>query len=182
MRLSERNVTPWLTGGLRRLRVCAWVAVAGLAGCIRASQLYPNEPSITFISLSPSSIIENQGSNSFFTITLGFTDGDGNLGSTDPSAKNFFYIDQRPGYPIKIPQVGRDSLVLDSIFTANMPPINPSGRTRSFDGTIQIQLPGPVRINPLNSSEDAVFVVYVVDQNGNRSNRVRTSPLTIRAR
>jgi hypothetical protein len=167
--------------GRYAVRLAGWALVAALAGCIRSSQLYPSQPSITFVSLSPSSIVENQGTSSFFTVTLSFTDGDGNLGSSDPNAKNFFYVDQRPGYPIKIPQVGRDSLVLDSIFTANMPPINPSGRQRSFDGTIQIILPGPVRLNPLNSTENATFVIYVVDQAGNRSNRVLTTPLTIRA-
>ncbi|MBN4061796.1 hypothetical protein JYU20_01190 [Bacteroidales bacterium AH-315-I05] len=116
-------------------------------------------PEITFKSISPSSVKEYQDQ---ITITISYTDGDGDLGENNPDAKNLFIIDTRNSvtYEFRISQLA------------------PSTDSIAIQGDLPIIL-NNTAITDGSSSQSVSYGVYVQDLAGNNSNMVFTGTVTI---
>ncbi len=147
------------------------------SACIKPEQ-YPREPQITTVALSSDSIHQFENVNNFtpepFSLTVGFEDGDGDLGiTTDYPQANAFVRDSRTGY-------------IDSL---EIPYMSPAGNIKSISGTIEFTFPSEccIALSGITCSPDAVYnpvdtVVYEVfikDRAGNISNIVKADPLYI---
>jgi hypothetical protein len=104
-------------------------------------------------------------------LTLRYKDGDGDLGGQPDNQPDLFLIDLR------------DSTLFpagyDGIIRYNMPKFYEGPTPQSIQGTIEVSIPGIVRLN-LNAPQEVVqFRVYIVDRAGHLSNEVITTPATI---
>lgn len=145
-----------------------------LNGCIKPDE-FSEIPKITGVNLS--STLVRVGED--FVITIGFEDGDGDLGS-DENEVNAFFVDNRV-------DLGYDSIATTSLA---IPDISPEGSVKSISGELFFNMPPACCISSDASAACAVgiadvpsnqiaFDVYIVDRAGNQSNIVRTPPLTI---
>lgn len=127
---------------------------------------YPPEPRIEFISMQKDTVIQNQDSN---VITIGFEDGDGDIGSND--FENLFLTDTR------IPRVQ----------TFKIPVIPQQGIGNGISGKIDILIePGSLccidtKINCVPEAgapmETTIYTMYIEDRAGNVSNVIELPPL-----
>ena len=134
---------------------------------------YSDVPEITFGSFSKSQMNQGSLNNDSVTLTITFTDGDGDLGSAD-NERNLFLIDKRTGQ------------VYDRFRTPFIPE---EGTGNGITGTIRINLFNtccvfPDNIPPCESPDlyptnDLTFEVYIVDRAGNQSNVIETQPITL---
>jgi hypothetical protein len=122
---------------------------------------YAAEPSIEFLSITPSSMIEGQQT---IVIDIKYTDGDGDLGENNPDIKNMFVTDSRLGitYSFRIQELA------------------PRGQAIPITGTLNTNI-GTVFITDNSAQQTANFSLYIVDRAGHASNTVTTSPVTINA-
>ena len=116
-------------------------------------------PSITFNSLSPSSIQEFDGPIVF---TINYVDGDGDLGENTAGIKNLFLKDNR------------NNLVYEYRFQQ----LAPDNSNIAIQGSLSIELVNTAITNDSNE-QTATFDIYVVDRAGNRSNTITSSVLSI---
>jgi hypothetical protein len=116
-------------------------------------------PQIEFIGISPSTA---QAFKDSITITVKYTDGDGDLGENNPDVENLYVTDNRIGiiYKYRIKQLA------------------PSNSTVSITGNLNVVIKNSVVTNG-SSSETATFSVYMLDRALNKSNTITTSPITI---
>ena len=137
---------------------------------------YPDEPEIEFLRLSkPNLDIPNRDS---LLLTIGFTDGDGDLGYEDKTP-NIFFIDKRT-----------DS---DTVFlTYATPMVSLQGAGNGISGEISVVLNGiinvcciypdgsnPCQANPLFPTDTVVYEIYIKDRAGNESNRILADPIVL---
>jgi hypothetical protein len=104
-------------------------------------------------------------------LTLRYRDGDGDLGGQPNNQPDLFLIDLR------------DSTLFpagyDGIIRYNMPKFYEKPTPQSIQGTIEVSIPGIIRLNPNAPQEVVQFRVYIVDRAGHLSNEVITTPATI---
>lgn len=126
--------------------------------CKKESVVFNSTPTIEFISISPA--IANQYTDSV-TVTIKYTDGDGDLGENNASVKNCFIRDNRIGivYEYRIKQLA-----------PNNSPIT---------GTLNLELGGQ-GITDNSSQQYVSYTIYVKDRAGHTSNSVVTSSILIR--
>ena len=126
--------------------------------CKKESVVFNSTPTIEFISISPA--IANQYTDSV-TVTIKYTDGDGDLGENNASVKNCFIRDNRIGivYEYRIKQLA-----------PNNSPIT---------GTLNLELGGQ-GITDNSSQQYVSYTIYVKDRAGHPSNSVVTSSILIR--
>lgn len=117
-------------------------------------------PKIEFVSLTPSTVIQNQDS---ITFTIKYSDGDGDLGENTPAAKNLFLTDNR----IHIPTAYRISQLA------------PSGSSVAIQGTLNVVLKN-TSLTDSSNQQTTTFSIYVVDRAGHQSNSVTSSVVTIK--
>jgi hypothetical protein len=67
----------------------------------------------------------------------------------------------------------------DGIIRYNMPKFYEGPTAQSIQGTIEVSIPGIIRLNPNAPQEVVQFRVYIVDRAGHLSNEVITTPATI---
>lgn len=93
-----------------------------------------------------------------------YVDGDGNLGSPDADQDVVFVIDER-----------------DSIVSGfHVPPLNPSpGEALAIEGILEVNLQNVILLNDSSNLEQAVFSVFLMDQDSNRSNVVQSPVISI---
>jgi len=136
-------------------------------GCRRDKVVFAVEPQIEVVSLAPS-IVQEFGT---LVLTLRYKDGDGDLGGNPNNQADLFLIDMRdstlfpPGY--------------DGVIRYNMPKFYEGPLPQSIQGTIEVSIPGIVRLNPNDSQEMVQFRVYIIDRAGHHSNEVVTPTATI---
>ncbi|MEP7265840.1 MAG: hypothetical protein ABI772_15145 [Bacteroidota bacterium] len=120
---------------------------------------YPAEPSIEFISITPSSMTEGQ---SKIIISFKYSDGDGDLGENNPDVNNLFVTDNRLGitYSYRIKQ------------------LTPTNSVIPITGTLNTET-GTVFISDGSAQQTVNFSLYIVDRAGHASNTITTSPVTI---
>jgi len=138
-----------------------------LLSCRRENVVFAVEPQIEFESLQPA-VVQEYGT---LVLTLRYKDGDGDLGGQPDNQPDLFLIDLR------------DSTLFpagyDGIIRYNMPKFYEGPTPQSIQGTIEVSIPGIVRLN-LNAPQEVVqFRVYIVDRAGHLSNEVITTPATI---
>ena len=116
-------------------------------------------PQIEFVSLSPSTVFQNQDS---ITFSIKYTDGDGDLGENNPGVKNLYLTDSR----IQIP------------YSYRVEQLAPTGSSVAIQGTLNIVLKNILLTNS-STQQTATFNIYMVDRAGNQSNTVTSTPVTI---
>jgi len=95
-------------------------------------------------------------------ITISYTDEDGNLGENNPDIHNLFVQDNRN----------------DIEYEYRIPELTPSGSDISITGNFNIKING-TGITDESSSQKVNYDIYVKDREGNKSNTVTTSSITI---
>ena len=126
--------------------------------------VFPNEPAITFLSLTPPT--PTQFSADELSLTFHYQDGDGDLGYIGDVVTNIFVEDMRPAFANN---TGRFS-------GYHFSSITPKTRKPSIQGEISISLVTP----PWHVAEEPLtFRVHIVDRAGNHSNVIETTPVTI---
>ncbi|HNP98674.1 MAG TPA: hypothetical protein PKK99_06445 [Bacteroidia bacterium] len=117
-------------------------------------------PSIEIVSVSPGSVTEYTQA---VTITIKYTDGDGDLGENTSGVKNCFVTDNRIGITsgYRIQQLA------------------PASSSVPITGTINIDIGGQGITDTSLTSQNVSFNVYVVDRQGHSSNTVSTSAISI---
>ena len=138
-----------------------------LLSCRRENVVFAVEPQIEFESLQPV-VVQEFGT---LVLTLRYRDGDGDLGGQPNNQPDLFLIDLR------------DSTLFpagyDGIIRYNMPKFYEKPTPQSIQGTIEVSIPGIIRLNPNAPQEVVQFRVYIVDRAGHLSNEVITTPATI---
>lgn len=157
---------------------------------------FPAEPKIEFVSLSDT-IIEQKDPNNFFSVTIGFEDGDGDLGISNPEISpctnpclpegtanscfenelfSIFIIDERTGCLLPSGQV--------------IPVIPRRGSSSAISGNMTISV-GPVccfdRVGGLGGCvplpdlpfDEINFRIKIRDRAGNFSNEITVGPVMI---
>ncbi len=116
-------------------------------------------PTIEFLGISPSTANEYTDS---VTVTIKYTDGDGDLGENIAGAKNCFVRDNRIGitYEYRIKQ------------------LSPDGSTIPIEGNLNIELGGQ-GITDGSNQQTASYTIFVVDRAGHQSNSVISGNITI---
>lgn len=162
------------------MKIQKWLAGSALAVlfssllfyCVKPPD-YPDEPVITYKSMTRTTLRQGTGTFDTTHVTITFTDGDGDLGNED--SLDVFVFD------------GRDQF-LKSKF--RLPFIPPEGSGNGISGEIKLRLntsccifPGNV-LPPCSPSTDfptdtLVYEIYIKDRAGHESNRVKTAPIIL---
>jgi hypothetical protein len=142
-----------------------------LSGCINAPN-FSDTPEIKFIGFSKSILAQGDINNDSTSIFLEFTDGDGDIGTPgNGNTLNLFVIDNRNG------------AIYDNI---KLPQIPQEGANNGVKGTITVKLfngcclfddKPNCTVIPSESNEFTLDV-YLIDNAGNQSNTITTTPLT----
>jgi len=153
------------TSLLKGLLLC--LVLLFLLSCRRENVVFAVEPQIEFESLQPA-VVQEFGT---LVLTLRYKDGDGDLGGQPDNQPDLFLIDLR------------DSTLFpagyDGIIRYNMPKFYEGPTPQSIQGTIEVSIPGIIRLNPNAAQEQVQFRVYILDRAGHRSNDITTSIATI---
>lgn len=128
-------------------------------GCTKESDPLDTTPSIELIAVSPMQVVEFQDSIVF---TIGYQDGDGDLGENDPDVKNVFVKDLRNEVEYKY----------------RLKQLAPENANIAIQGEFNIVLPHTAIIGT-NNTETVKYQIYVTDRTGNASNTVTTGDITI---
>lgn len=134
---------------------------------------FPDEPRISFVSLSKNIFDQSILFDDTIQVQLTFTDGDGDLGSDDSLA--VFISDSRddqmiPSYKIPfIPPQGTGNGISGTMFI-NLPP----SCCLYDDGTV------PCTPNPAQPTDTLTYKIYIKDRKGNSSNLIETNPIFLR--
>lgn len=141
------------------------------SGC-EPVQLFPNEPAIRFVSLSPARIEEGEA----FELIFHYQDGDGDLGYNnserpDTVPYDVFVKDNRAN----LPPPGSDY----TGFPLTLPNLTPQSRNRSIQGDIKVKLEGVYLVSRTDTAETFDFSITLQDRAGNKSNVVKTDKITI---
>lgn len=142
-------------------KLCAIVLVISisLTGCKKEKPI-SDIPSIKFVSMTPNPAIKYSDE---IKITIKYTDGNGDLGENSPDAKNLFVTDYRTNvtYQFRINQLAPDNADI------------------VIQGELLINLPAQGFVDDNNTSETAIYSIYVKDRAGNLSNTIETPALVI---
>lgn len=137
----------------------AFAIVVLFAGCKKEEPISAI-PSIKFISISPNPAVKYQDE---VTITIEYTDGDGDLGENTADMKNLFVTDSRNNVTSEF----------------RIPQLAPTNSNIIIKGNLNINLPPQGFVDDSNSSETVTYSIYVKDRAGNASNTIQTGVLTV---
>lgn len=129
-----------------------------ISACKKKEEL-TNVPKIEFISISPSSAVEYVNS---ITITFSYDDFNGDLGENNANVTNLFITDSRNNvtYNYRVSQLA------------------PSDATIHIKGNLNAVIKNTA-ITDASSSQSVTYSLYVKDREGNASNAITTSAITI---
>ena len=116
-------------------------------------------PEIEFESITPSTVQEYVDD---INITISYADGDGDLGENNPGIYNLFVLDNRNGIEYKF----------------GIPELSPNSNEINIEGNFNIKINGSGITNS-STSQQVNYNIYVIDREGNFSNTVSTSHITI---
>ncbi|MDG2245628.1 MAG: hypothetical protein P8L71_04645 [Flavobacteriales bacterium] len=144
------------------------LASLALAGCLDPIQ-YPDEPVISFISLE---------TGQTGTLTIGFTDGDGNIGLAQgdtlapfcPDTCEFYYNLFLEYYELQNGEwthIPLDPELGQVPFYYRVPEVTPTGQNQSLNGEIEIDMPAYFLITDFDTCR---FEIKLVDRSFNESN------------
>ncbi|MFI5135104.1 MAG: hypothetical protein ACHQD9_04570 [Chitinophagales bacterium] len=127
-----------------------------IGSCINPPSYSPI-PAIVFDSVSGTFARAQTDSLTFF---INFTDGDGDLGSTD--VPNLFFLDSRTGY-------------VDSF---KIPSLTPQGNVKAITGVIAYTR-SEFNCIPNKDFDTLHYSIYIEDRAGNKSNVVTTPSIIL---
>ena len=136
---------------------------------------FDNVPEITFLDISKDTLIQDNLNTDSLFMRITFKDGDGDLGTENQNFKeNIIVTDLRTG-------------VISNRF--NIPPIANGGLNSGIEGEITMKIfttccifpdGTPPCQNPADFPTNALsFEIEMIDDKGNRSNKVTTSVVTL---
>lgn len=136
---------------------------------------YPDEPVITFESLSKTTMLQSTYGQDSVVITFSYTDGDGDLGFLDDGEESIFIVD------------GRDTFQKPSY---RIPYIEQQGAGNGISGEICIVVPTTCCIysdlflpcdtlNPPQQIDTVFYWIRIKDRAGHLSNEIQTDPITL---
>ena len=149
--------------------------VLGLAACVTPPD-YPDEPVIQYESISKDSIYQfTNGPEDSIILQFSFTDGDGNISSSDSA--DIFIQDSR--FPNTLPISGAFPLI----------PTEGTGNGISGDVFFTIINTGQAvccvfndtycEADPRYPVDTLSYAIYIMDRDGNRSNTIRTKQIKV---
>jgi hypothetical protein len=130
------------------------------SACKKDEEKYSDVPAITFESISPG-IVKQFGDS--LIVTIGYEDGNGDLGENGSDVKNAFVTDSRN----------------DLTYGFRVKQLAPTDASIIIKGKLLIVIPQVALNNLTGISETATFSIYLEDRAGNKSNVVNTSSITI---
>ncbi len=143
-------------------------------GCIQPPE-YPIIPEIELVGLSSLSMVQSSLNTDSTTVVFSFTDGDGDIGS--PEVLNIFVTDLR------------DNFVASRY---RIPSIPEAGSNNGISGEITITLYTTCCVYPNGEppctpsetfpTDEVTYEIYITDQAGNKSNTIRTPPITLQCK
>ncbi len=129
------------------------------------SPVFPLEPEITFVSISPEQATQFTADE--IQLTFRYQDGDGDLGYEGAEKVNNLYITDTRAFFATNPA---------RTTAYSIPSLTPDTRKPSIQGEITISiLTPPAEPN----AEPLIYEVYLVDRAGNISNLIQTTPITV---
>ncbi len=117
-----------------------------------------NTPKISLTGTSTISVTEGQS----VTISLSYSDADGDLGENTSNATNLYLTDNR----------------VNVVYKYRIQQLAPSGESIGIKGNLNIVVTG-LTITDGSSSQNVTYSVYVKDRAGNQSNSVTTGSINI---
>lgn len=137
------------------------------AGCgISNVQPGDGKPEITFESIQPSTVKDYlTHGNNVVEITIGFKDPDGDLGGDSTLVVKALRT------PSSLDPTG-------GVARYAIPDLSPRSGSKSITGKMKIRIDN-LFITTLDSIQVFPYEIYITDQNGNKSNTITTSPVTI---
>ncbi len=127
-------------------------------GCKKEEPL-SEVPEITLLNVGPQ-IIKAYEDSIYFSIA--YKDGDGDLGDTDPLAKNLFIQDHR----------------INLTYEYRIAELVPGGASVGIQGQLNMAIANTVLTR--NSEKESVYYrIWVTDRAGNRSNTLVIGPLQV---
>ncbi len=158
----------------RKIFLPVLIVICSMTACISPPE-YDDVPEIEFISIS-TDIVDEGFLVQPVEIVFGFTDGDGDLGSD--TTRNIFLVDPRIEEPIRY----------------RIPFIEPQGTNNGISGEITIELTTSVQLccltpetqipcstpSPNFPLDTMVYELYILDEAGNQSNTISTTPIILR--
>lgn len=146
----------------------------------RDQETYPDEPVITFESFAK--IVNGTGIDQEGTLTLSFTDGDGDIGLKEEDTLSPFNPGSEFYYNFYIDYYEKqnDSFIkvdLLSSFHARIPFVDADLASEGYKGEIQIQL---FINNPASQYDTIMFETFIYDRALNKSNVIRTPEIIVK--
>ncbi len=149
----------------------------GIQSCITPPNL-PDTPEITYTGMSKMELDQGALNQDSLFIFFSFTDGNGDIGldPSDRGTENFdlIVIDTRTGN------------IQDRFF---LPFVPPKGAANGIIGNAEVLILSTCclyddgtpacEINPNQNTDSVIFEVYIMDREGNESNRITTPPITL---
>jgi len=141
------------------MRVATYILIVLLLFACKKDDALSVVPALEFQSISPSIAQEYIDD---IIITISYADEDGDLGENSPDINNLFVEDSRNGivYHYRIPQLA------------------PNENEISIEGNFNIKINGS-GITDSSTSQQVNYAIYVKDREGNKSNTITTSNITI---
>ena len=142
---------------MRKLFAFIVIAVL-LAGC-KKEEVMPSAPEIALVSMSTQSV---QEFDERVKVRFSYTDGDGDLGQSDPDDYTLWVKDAR----------------LEGTDGYHIPPLAPEDAEVPIQGELEVELNALFLLGN-SGQEETSYTMYVVDRAGNRSNEFTTGTITI---
>ena len=160
-----------------RIIIVAPFILAVFIGCSNPPD-YPNEPVISFESISKDTLRQSDLNTDSLFVRISYTDGDGDLGfSSSDTNQSIFVTDVRTGF------------IQDRY---KLPEIPDQGTANGIFGTITFLMYTtccifPQGIPPCSTPaaypvDTVQYEIYIIDQAGHVSNKIKTPPITLLCR
>ena len=115
-------------------------------------------PKITYGGASQASVTEGQP----VTISISYTDGDGDLGENTSTGTNLYLTDNR----------------VNVVYKYRIQQLAPAGESIGIKGNLNIVVNG-LTITDGSTSQNVTYTIYVIDRAGHQSNSVTSSAINI---
>lgn len=158
---------------MKALKYTLFLSIAMIIACTKPPD-YSDTPEIAFISFSKNTMQQGSGFEDETTLTISFTDGDGDIGIGD-GTPSIFFKDLRDG---------------SEFITFVAPEIPEQGIGNGISGEMFIKVNTTCCIHPDTLQDDGcnsnfseypidtlVYEVYIKDRAGNKSNVIQTDPI-----
>jgi hypothetical protein len=133
-------------------------AIVLLFSCEK-EQVISDTPIIEFKNISPTTVQEYSDD---ISVTISYSDGNGDLGENNPDIHNLFVEDNRNGI----------------VYQFRIPHLAPDNNSIAIEGDFNITINGSGITNE-SSSQQVNYSIYVTDRAENKSNIITTSFITI---